>query len=169
MRAVVCVLVAVLVITACQAMTTEANPTTGAIFTTTANGATVNGNIYTNKNDVYLNGGPQSGCSQAGLQDGIYYFQVTDPSGTVLLSEDKIECRTVVVANGYFQGGGGSCLTAGPNGGSCCHQQVLYNPAAGCTGQRQTQLMPYSDTTNPGGEYKAWVTRVVDFDWDNYQ
>merc|ERR1712100_353101 len=76
MRAVVCVLVAVLVITACQAMTTEANPTTGAIFTTTADGATVNGNIYTNKNDVYLNGGPQSGCSQAGLQDGIYYFQV---------------------------------------------------------------------------------------------
>ena len=34
---------------------------------------------------VYINGGPQNEDTQ-GLPDGTYYFQVTNPSGAVLLS-----------------------------------------------------------------------------------
>ena len=47
-----------LVVTAFAAATFGAAPS-GAIFTTTATGTTVNGNIYDSKDDVYLNGGPQ--------------------------------------------------------------------------------------------------------------
>src|SRR5512132_4095786 len=66
-----------------------AGPVTGAIFTTIIDGTAVNHNIYDRKEDVYLNGGPQPNapCTEAGLPDGDYYFQVTDPSGKVLLSK----------------------------------------------------------------------------------
>ncbi|HYY69850.1 MAG TPA: hypothetical protein VE734_08960, partial [Terriglobales bacterium] len=41
----------------------------GAIFTTDSTGTLVNGNIYTDKGQVYLNGGPppQAPCTAAGL------------------------------------------------------------------------------------------------------
>jgi hypothetical protein len=58
-----------------------------AIYTTFPDGTVVNGNIYPSKEDVYLNGGPQSGCWQGGLPDGEYFYQITDPSGKWLLSE----------------------------------------------------------------------------------
>src|SRR3954469_23507721 len=76
----------------------------GAIYTTNASGTTVNGNIYDAKADVYLNGGPQN-KHDAGLSpDGVYYFQVTDPSGAVLLSTDDAACRQVVVSSGRVSG-----------------------------------------------------------------
>jgi len=71
----------------------------GAIFTTDTNGTFVNANVYDDPTDVYLNGGPRANapCTAAGLPDGDYYFQVTDPSGTVLLSADDgfIESRII--------------------------------------------------------------------------
>src|SRR5438477_13207623 len=70
----------------------------GSIFTTTVSGGTVNGNLYSIKSDVYLNGGPQN-TSSAGLSpDGLYYFQVTDPSGATLLSTDLVQCRVLIVS-----------------------------------------------------------------------
>src|SRR6266700_421496 len=70
----------------------------GGIYTTNSDGSVVNGNIYANKSDVYISGGPEnknaSGLSPA---PGYYYFQVTDPSGAVLLSQDDIRCRVVYV------------------------------------------------------------------------
>lgn len=59
----------------------------GAIYTSLKDGELVNGNNYDSKADVYLNGGPppSAPCSASGLPDGEYYFQVTDPSGAVLL------------------------------------------------------------------------------------
>ena len=46
---------------------------TGAIFTTLVDGSSGNHNIYNAKQDVYLNGGPNSPnapCTAAGLPDG---------------------------------------------------------------------------------------------------
>ena len=66
---------------------------TGAIFTTLKDGSAVNYNIYDIKEDVYLNGGPVSPkatCTAAGLPDGEYYFQVTDPSGRWLLHSEAL-------------------------------------------------------------------------------
>lgn len=117
----------------------------GAIFTSTATGTTVNGNIYDSKSDVYLNGGPQPNapCTAAGLPNGDYYFQVTDPSGAVLLSTDDIQYRVATVSGGLITS--------------------AYNHAVGtgkCPGSVSVQLIPYLDTPNMGGEYKVWVTPV---------
>ncbi|MGE5294978.1 MAG: MSCRAMM family protein, partial [Solirubrobacterales bacterium] len=61
------------------------------------------------------------------LPDGDYYYQVTNPSGSMLLSTESIESRKVTVSDGIFP---------------------------------LTQLCPFDDTQNPGGEYKVWVTPV---------
>lgn len=110
----------------------SAAPVTGAIWTTDLNG-TVDRNIYDDKCDVWLNGGPRGGGG--GLPDGTYYYQVTNPNGDVLLSTAPLASRTLVVLGGKVQ------------------------PIV--------QLCPYLDTDNPGGEYKAWVTLVSDYDTVN--
>src|SRR4051812_29636881 len=56
---------------------------TGAIFTTDSTCTGVNVNIFTDKGDVYIDGGP-SHVGAAGLPPGSYYVQVTEPDGTVL-------------------------------------------------------------------------------------
>src|SRR6266481_5286794 len=63
----------------------------GAIFTTNVDASKVNQNLYDTKADVYLSGGPHT-CGGVGLTPGTYYFQVTDPSGAVLLSSDPLQC-----------------------------------------------------------------------------
>jgi hypothetical protein len=131
----------------------------GAIYTTTASGTTVNGNIYDAKTDVYLNGGPQNGNDPGLVPDGAYYFQVTDPSGAVLLSSDDITCREVVVTGGRIVGvPGGSPDPACVAG--AFHTLGTFDAA---NGEQPVQLAPFNDTPNPGGEYKAWLTPVADY------
>lgn len=132
-------------------------PLTGAIYTTTGDGLTVNGNIYADCEAVYLNGGPQN-QNAAGLPPGTYYFQVTDPSGAVLLSTDPIEARQVVVdASGRVSGV--------PESGGPYHLVGLFNAANGST---PVQLYPFAATPNPGGEHKVWLTPVGSYraDWE---
>lgn len=113
----------------------------GAIWTSLADGGTVNANIYDNRDDVYLNGGPQNCGNSKGLPDGDYYFQVTDPSGANLLSEDAIKFRQVAVVNGVIAGvsGDGDHLVG----------------SLGCADGLPVQLMPYDSTNNNGGEYSV--------------
>src|SRR5438093_2995459 len=106
----------------------SAHPLPGAIFTTLADGSVVNGNIYTAKCDVALNGGPSKPQSHH-LPDGVYDVAVTDPSGKTILGEG---IGVVVIT-----GGAG---TFGPT--SLCD---LVLPS------------PYLTTPNNGGEYKAWL------------
>jgi len=121
----------------------------GAIYTTKSDGTTVNQNTYNSKADVYLNGGPQNQTG-SGLPDGVYYFQVTSPSG-VLLSTDDAVCRQVVVLNGRMAG----AYTGNPSGSiGCAHLNATANDANGSLG---VQLIPYDDTPNQGGEYKVWL------------
>lgn len=128
----------------------------GAAFTTNASAMVVNGNIYADSTDVYLNGGPAvsrsihgpvRGNLSGGLPDGFYYFQVTNPSGKMLLSSDSISSRKFKVVNGYIQQVQGT-HTAIPFG-------EPYPP-----GFTIVQLAPYSPTDNPGKEYKVWITPV---------
>lgn len=120
----------------------------GAIYTTLSDGSEVNFNIYASKFDVYLNGGPGrgAGTNAPGLvPDGVYVFMVTSPDGD-LLSTDNAECRKVQVTGGLVVGAAGSC----PH----------VNGSLQAGGATAVQLMPYNDTPNPGGEYKAWLTPV---------
>jgi len=125
----------------------------GAIFTTVADGSEVNFNIYLDKNDVYLDGGPGPGAPQtaAGLPDGIYVFMVTDPSGKTLLSQDIAACRRFQVSAGII-----TALVL--NNPTCNAPHVTGNDID--HGALTVQLMPYADTPNNGGEYKAWATPV---------
>ena len=131
----------------------------GAIFTTTADGSRVNANIYAAKEDVYLDGGPgeNAPASAAGLPAGDYYFQVTDPSGKTLLSEDPVECRSFTVSSD------GVIVAANRGPGGCEHLTGIDQDHAEL-GAITIQLMPYADTPNPGGEYKVWATPVEDYD-----
>ncbi|MDP2601749.1 MAG: hypothetical protein Q8S00_04050 [Deltaproteobacteria bacterium] len=127
----------------------------GAIFTTNANSEYVNANVYDYADDVYLNGGPRPNapCTAAGLPDGDYYFQVTDPSGATLLSTDTITNRRVTVSGGLMVARSG---THNIGIGKC-------NDGINHTDNITVELMPFSLTPNPGGEYKAWMTKVGDY------
>lgn len=120
----------------------------GAIFTTLPDGSEVNFNQYPSKDLVYLDGGPGPGApaSAAGLDDGTYVFQVTDPSGKTLLSTDPAVCRQFTVVGGLITG-------VVPAGG--CEHVTGTDVDHGAT---TVQLLPYDDTPNPGGVYKVWAT-----------
>jgi hypothetical protein len=94
----------------------RASAPSGAIFTTVADGSEVNFNIYPSKDAVYLDGGPGPGAPQtaAGLDDGVYVFQVTDPSGKTLLSTDAAQCRQFTVTNGII-------TSTAPSPSGCAH------------------------------------------------
>jgi hypothetical protein len=132
----------------------------GAIFTTTFDGKKVNGNIYDAKTDVYLNGGPQNDKDPGLVPDGNYYFQVTDPSGAVLLSSDDVTCREVVVLGGRIVGVPAGSPANPPCLAGAFHKIGTPDPA---NGQTPVQLFPFNDTPNPGGEYKAWLTPVASY------
>ena len=113
---------------------------TGAIWTSLADGTTVNSNVYQHKNDVFLNGGPQNCGNGNGLPDGDYYFQVTDPSGATLLSSDAISARQVRVTNGVIAGNGNGTHSEG---------------TASCGGGIPVRLAPFDTTPNSGAEYSV--------------
>jgi thrombospondin type 3 repeat protein len=123
---------------------------TGAIFTTLVDGSSVNHNIYNSKQDVFLNGGPNSPsapCTAAGLPNGDYYFQVTDPSGKNVLSTDSLAERKVRVSGGIIT----------------VYLGTTHRLGVGKCGSITVQLTPFNDTPNPGGEYKVWMTPVESF------
>jgi hypothetical protein len=116
-------------------------PVSGAVFTTNVACSGTDLNIYSNKADVYANGGPAH-PGAAGLPDGAYYVQVTDPSGATVLG--KTLTASVTVSGGAFV----QCyqLTA-----------ILSSASSGFT------ALGYDDTPNGGGEYKLWVSQDPTF------
>jgi len=127
-------------------------PLPGAIFTTDSTCTGVDLNIYGDKDDVYIDGGPTH-PGAAGLPDGSYCVQVTDPSGQTVLG--KSDPGAVTVSGGEFVD---------------CYQlsAILKTASSGFT------VAGYDDTPNPGGEYKVWVSTDCNFDnnstkTDNFQ
>ena len=123
----------------------------GAIFTTLPYGEAINANTqYTAKSQVFLNGGPGPNAPTwaAGLPDGEYYFMVTDPAGKTLLSTDALANRRFTVA-------GGLIVSANNH----LWQPDTYRGEGGVV-----QLIPFNNTPNPGGVYKAWATPVEKWD-----
>jgi hypothetical protein len=118
-----------------------APPLTGAIFTTDSTCTGVDLNIYDSKDDVYIDGGPDH-PGGAGLPDGNYCVQVTDPSGQTVLGLSDPGAVTVV---------GGEFVE--------CYQlsAILKTASSGFT------VPGYDDTPNEGGEYKVWVSTDCTF------
>ncbi len=143
----------------------------GAIFTTTVDGAIVNENVhYNKKEDVYLDGGPGPNAppTAAGLPAGDYYFQVTDPPGKKLLSQDDISCRRIHInEHGVIDIVYPCTCTQKIRGkleSTTCKHEEGVDVDHSELGAITVQLMPYDDTPNKGGVYKAWITPVVCYD-----
>lgn len=122
-----------------------ATPLPGAIFTTDGACNGVDLNIYSSKLDVFVNGGPAH-PNAANLPDGTYFMRVTEPNGAQLgnppLDGSHNPMAMVTVANGRFV----QCYNLWAN---------VVKQSDGTTG--------YDDTTNPGGEYKVWISTGADF------
>ena len=108
-------------------------PVSGAIFTTDSTCTGTNVNIFGSKDAVYLDGGPAH-TGAAGLPDGSYYVKVTEPNGTLLGSSTT---AAVTVTGGEFV--------------SCYQLSAILVKASDASAG-------YDDTSNPGGEYKVWVS-----------
>lgn len=118
----------------------------GGVFTTEAICNGTNINIFSNKDSVYLDGGPDHPGS-AGLPDGSYYVKVTEPNGTLLGTSVGSSNNTPAhVTNGSFDH---------------CYQlsAILIKASDSSAG--------YDTTSNNGGEYKVWVSSVSSFDNDH--
>ena len=119
-----------------------ASALTGAIFTTDVACNGTNINIFPNKDAVYLDGGPAHEGA-AGLPDGEYYVQVTEPDGTLLgTSMGTADETPALVVDGKFV---------------VCYQlsAILKKVSDGSPG--------YDTTTNGGGEYKIWISPDAEF------
>lgn len=129
------------------------SPISGAIFTTDETGLLVDGNIYANALDVYLSGGPGPNAppTAAGLPDGEYYFQVTNPPGKKLLSTDDIEERRFRVEGGVITEYLGTT-------------HIWNDISSEIPNAIVIQLWPFGKTPNKGGVYKAWATPVDKYD-----
>jgi hypothetical protein len=118
-------------------------PLPGAIFTTDSTCTGTNVNIFADKGDVYLDGGPAH-PGAAGLADGEYYCKVTQPDGTLLGTSVGASDETpITVSGGEFA--------------QCYQLSAILIKAS-------DQTPGYDDTGNAGGEYKVWASTVSTFD-----
>src|SRR5215213_1973648 len=124
-------------------------PLPGAIFTTDVNCNGTDLNIYANKSDVFIDGGPAH-VGAAGLPAGEYYVQVTEPNGTLLGTSIGTTDETPVVVNSA-------------NEFVSCYQLAAIVRRASDPGPFPVAPDGFDDTSNPGGEYKVWVSRVSNF------
>ena len=123
--------------------------TGGSVFIVDRFGNHLEGNSFQRIDAVYVSGGRGFDCSASGLADGDYYFQITDPAGTVLLTPEPLLQRKVRVVGGLFSAYLGKMRRA-----------AFLGPC----GAMHLRLSPFQVTPYPGGEYKLWLTRVQDYD-----
>jgi hypothetical protein len=146
------------------------SPVTGAVFTSTnpsddldpsndhnlcinakdSDAPAIDCNIYLSKNFVWLSGGP----GPSGLPDGVYLFAVLDPGG----QQDPND-------------GAAANLSDATPGGGDDYTNRIFTVTGGLVGYSGTHafasiqggmigLMPYDNTTNPGGEYVMAVCQL---------
>lgn len=153
--------VAATALCACSSDSTGATPqpiARGAVFTTMPDGMVITNGEFSAREAVHICGGaePNAAAGPAGLPAGDYYFQVTDPSGLKLLSEDDIECRRVRVNDqGVFDQ-----AYAGPG----CEHVTAPIASQAAAGAIAVQLRPYANTPSATGGYHVWITAVDSYD-----
>ena len=130
---------------------TATTPIFGSIATVASGNPAPPQQIFANKGDVFLAGGPVTTPCQFPqyLPDGTYYFQVTDSSGTRLLSTDVVSERKVTVKGGVISSYNGT--THATDGKTAC-------------GSLAVSLMPFADAGSQKAAYVAWLTATGNFD-----
>lgn len=105
-------------------------------------------NAFVRKDGAYLAGGPGLACTGAGLPDGLYVFGITDPAGTVSLTNDALIERTVRVLGGLVVEYFGT---------------TRISTDTGPCGSLMVRLVPFDSTPFASSEYKLWLTPLADF------
>ena len=121
----------------------------GTVTTVTAEG--VPQDAFDSLEAVFLGAGPtQAPCPASSyLADGLYYFQVTDPTGAELLSTDAVSERAVMVRGGVIASYEGTTHVTG--GINAC-------------GSRAVSLMPYESAVRCSTGYLVWMTPASAFE-----
>src|SRR5919201_4076108 len=107
----------------------------------------VNCNIYDGKEFVWLNGGPAT----ASLGDGSYFFAVLDPGGQADPNDTgakNLSSPNDAYTDRTFSVSGGTVSYSGPHD---------FDSSSG-----KIRLMPYNDTSNPGGVYILAICSLAD-------
>jgi len=125
----------------------------GVVTTVGATGAPRG--VFAEKGEVFFTAGPTAtGCAFTQfVNDGRYYFQVTDLSGTRLLSSDTVAERVVTIRNGVI-------LSA--DGPAHAHATADRGPCGGLS----VGLAPFRDAGNRDADYLLWLTPVANFTGD---
>lgn len=129
----------------------------GAGFTTDATGEPVNRNLYDDKCDVYINGGPANGVSN--LSEGDYFFAVLEPGGqpdpndggAKNLSDDNDDYTD----RAFHVDGDGHIDST-----TTTHEKIDDPSLTGTA--LLIQLCDYATTGNPGGVYILAICTLPD-------
>jgi hypothetical protein len=107
----------------------------------------VNCNIYDGKDFVWLNGGPAT----ASVGDGSYFFAVLDPGGQADPNDASLKNLSSpndAYTDRTFSVSGGTVSYIGPHDFDSTNGKI--------------RLMPYDDTSNPGGVYILAICSLAD-------
>lgn len=116
----------------------------------------VNCNLYENKNDVYMSGGPES--VKSGLSNGSYYFAVLTPGSQNEGFVDGAKGNLSDTTAGGTTGDLGSGDPVSNRTFSVLGHQIVSYEGTHKTGTSPKErfvigLAPFDDTDNPGGVY----------------
>jgi hypothetical protein len=139
---------------------------------TTVNESGTPQDVFTSKADVFFTAGPTATpCAFTQFaNDGQYYFQVTDLSGTHLLSTDALTERIVTVRNGVLATYDGHTHEIDTVEGIDEQTgETVVAPAHGPCGALAVGLAPFRDAGNRDAAYLLWLMPVARFSGDASQ
>ncbi len=144
----------------------------GAVTTTTESGAART--IFDDKGDVFFTAGPTATPCAATqfVNDGQYYFQVTDLSGAELLSSDPASERLVTVTHGVlatYNGHTHETDSGGLSEDSSSGEEAEAAPAHGPCNALSVGLAPFRDAGSREASYLLWLTPIARFSGDPSQ
>src|SRR4029078_4889857 len=133
----------------------------GACTTTTEGG--VAQTVFSDKSDVFFTAGPTATPCAAiqFVNDGQYYCQVTDLSGTHLLSSDPVSERIVTVHNGVLSAYNGHTHandSAEISKDTAEGEESEAAPVHGPCGALSVGLAPFRDAGSREASYLVWLT-----------
>ena len=137
-----------------------------AVTTTTRGG--VAQTVFSDKSDVFFTAGPTATPCAAiqFVNDGQYYFQVTDLSGRELLSSDPVSERIVTVHNGVlttYNGHTHETDNAEISENAAPGEESEVAPVHGPCGALSVGLAPFRDAGSRDASYLLWLTPIARF------
>ena len=124
----------------------------------------VNCNLYSSKQFVWINGGPNH-TGPSALTDGVYFFTVLEPSGQNDPNDggDHVLSDTDPLGGSGITGGGDSYTERrfSTSGGDInAYLGLTHDTYSSLTHGLLIRLFPYDDTSNPGGVYIMAICRI---------